>query len=155
MSHFRRLHNFTKTQLTPFTKRQYSKQLLNLSLRSLSTLNPFRITRNIHNHQHRSFANQTFTIYRWNPTSGTAPAEIPYEVDVSNCPMILDVLIKIKDTHDPSLSFRRSCREGICGSCAMNIDGTNVKYNEHTHTHIYHSLPFVRGLPSDLIHSYD
>lgn len=37
--------------------------------------------------------------------------------------MFLDALIKIKDTIDPTLSFRRSCREGICGSCAMNMDG--------------------------------
>ena len=40
-------------------------------------------------------------------------------------PMVLDNLIYIKNFMDPSLGFRRSCREGICGSCAMNIDGKN------------------------------
>ena len=41
-------------------------------------------------------------------------------------PMVRDALIKIKNEQDPTLTFRRSCREGICGSCAMNIDGTNT-----------------------------
>jgi len=41
-------------------------------------------------------------------------------------PMVLDALIKIKNEIDSSLTFRRSCREGVCGSCAMNIDGTNT-----------------------------
>src|SRR4030095_5746497 len=50
-----------------------------------------------------------------------------YEVDMATCgPMVLDALIKIKNEIDPTLTFRRSCREGICGSCAMNIDGTNT-----------------------------
>merc|ERR1711959_859560 len=50
-----------------------------------------------------------------------------YEIDVNKCgPMMLDVLLKIKDEQDTSLSFRRSCREGICGSCAMNINGRNT-----------------------------
>ncbi|XP_028981891.1 succinate dehydrogenase [ubiquinone] iron-sulfur subunit, mitochondrial isoform X2 [Diachasma alloeum] len=50
-----------------------------------------------------------------------------YSVDLSSCgPMVLDALIKIKNEIDPSLTFRRSCREGICGSCAMNIGGTNT-----------------------------
>jgi succinate dehydrogenase (ubiquinone) iron-sulfur subunit len=40
--------------------------------------------------------------------------------------MVLDALIKIKNEQDPTLTFRRSCREGICGSCAMNINGTNT-----------------------------
>merc|ERR1719164_366580 len=41
-------------------------------------------------------------------------------------PMVLDALIKVKNELDSTLSFRRSCREGICGSCAMNIDGSNT-----------------------------
>ena len=50
-----------------------------------------------------------------------------YEVDLNTCgPMILDALIKIKNEIDPTLTFRRSCREGICGSCSMNIGGTNT-----------------------------
>uniref|UniRef100_A0A182V349 Succinate dehydrogenase [ubiquinone] iron-sulfur subunit, mitochondrial n=2 Tax=gambiae species complex TaxID=44542 RepID=A0A182V349_ANOME len=69
-----------------------------------------------------------FQIYRWNPDK---PEEKPYnqtyEVDLSACgPMVLDALIKIKNEMDPTLTFRRSCREGICGSCAMNIGGTNT-----------------------------
>src|SRR5688572_33332245 len=50
-----------------------------------------------------------------------------YEVDMATCgPMVLDALIKIKNEIDPTLTFRRSCREGICGSCSMNIDGANT-----------------------------
>ena len=50
-----------------------------------------------------------------------------YEVDLNDCgPMVLDALIKIKNEIDPTLTFRRSCREGICGSCAMTIDGANT-----------------------------
>jgi len=76
--------------------------------------------------QQKPAINQTFAIYRWTPDIDKSPEEVKYTVDVSDCPMILDVLIKIKNTIDPTLSFRRSCREGICGSCAMNIDGSNT-----------------------------
>ena len=65
-------------------------------------------------------------IYRWNPNDGENPRLDTYFVDPEDCgPMVLDALIKIKDEIDPTLTFRRSCREGICGSCAMNIDGRN------------------------------
>ena len=69
-----------------------------------------------------------FQIYRWNPDK---PEQKPfiqtYEVDLKQCgPMVLDALIKIKNEMDPTLTFRRSCREGICGSCAMCIGGTNT-----------------------------
>jgi len=68
-----------------------------------------------------------FKIYRWNPDDGKNPQVDTYYVDLDNCgPMILDGLIKIKNDIDPTLTFRRSCREGICGSCSMNIDGTNT-----------------------------
>ncbi|GLC41096.1 hypothetical protein PLESTB_000943300 [Pleodorina starrii] len=68
-----------------------------------------------------------FQIYRWNPDSDEKPKYVSYQVDINNCgPMMLDVLLKIKDEQDQTLSLRRSCREGICGSCAMNIDGTNT-----------------------------
>ena len=68
-----------------------------------------------------------FKIYRWNPDDGANPRTDTYQVDLDACgPMVLDALIKIKNEIDPSLTFRRSCREGICGSCAMNIDGTNT-----------------------------
>ena len=68
-----------------------------------------------------------FKVYRWNPDDGANPRTDTYQVDLDDCgPMVLDALIKIKNEIDPSLTFRRSCREGICGSCAMNIDGTNT-----------------------------
>jgi len=68
-----------------------------------------------------------FQIYRWDPEGEENPSIDTYEVDIDNCgPMVLDALIKIKDEMDSTLTFRRSCREGICGSCAMNIDGTNT-----------------------------
>src|SRR5262245_39494266 len=68
-----------------------------------------------------------FQIYRYDPTTGENPRVDTYDVDMDNCaPMVLDALIKIKNEIDATLSFRRSCREGICGSCAMNIDGTNA-----------------------------
>lgn len=69
-----------------------------------------------------------FAIYRWNPDQpGDKPKMQEYEVDLNQCgPMVLDALIKIKNEMDPTLTFRRSCREGICGSCAMNIGGVNT-----------------------------
>jgi succinate dehydrogenase / fumarate reductase iron-sulfur subunit len=70
---------------------------------------------------------KTFKIYRWDPDEGGNPRLDRYEVDLATCgPMVLDALIKIKDEVDSTLTFRRSCREGVCGSCAMNIDGTNT-----------------------------
>ena len=70
---------------------------------------------------------KTFRIYRFDPESGEKPRIDTYEVDTGKCgPMVLDALLKIKNEVDSSLTFRRSCREGICGSCAMNIDGTNT-----------------------------
>lgn len=67
-----------------------------------------------------------FRIYRWDPDTGANPRIDTYFVDRDDCgPMVLDAIIWIKNKVDPSLTFRRSCREGICGSCAMNIDGTN------------------------------
>mmetsp|Transcript_3236 Transcript_3236/g.9510 ORF Transcript_3236/g.9510 Transcript_3236/m.9510 type:complete len:274 (-) Transcript_3236:75-896(-) len=69
-----------------------------------------------------------FKIYRWDPeVPGQKPYTSTYPVDLNECgPMVLDALIKIKAEQDPGLTFRRSCREGICGSCAMNINGTNT-----------------------------
>ena len=69
---------------------------------------------------------RTFHVYRWNPDDGGNPRMDTYKVDLDSCgPMVLDAIIKIKNEIDPTLTFRRSCREGICGSCAMNIDGKN------------------------------
>lgn len=68
-----------------------------------------------------------FRIYRYDPDSGDNPRVDTYEIDLDKCgPMVLDAIIKIKNELDAGLTFRRSCREGICGSCAMNIDGTNT-----------------------------
>jgi succinate dehydrogenase / fumarate reductase iron-sulfur subunit len=70
---------------------------------------------------------RSFKVYRYDPDSGDRPRVDTYEVDLNSCgPMVLDALIKIKNEIDPTLTFRRSCREGICGSCAMNIDGVNT-----------------------------
>ena len=70
---------------------------------------------------------RTFKVYRYNPDTKDNPTIDTYHVDMEQCgPMILDALIYIKDQIDPTLTFRRSCREGICGSCAMNIDGVNT-----------------------------
>ena len=68
-----------------------------------------------------------FRVYRYDPEADGNPRYDTFAVDLDECgPMVLDALIKIKATQDPSLTFRRSCREGICGSCSMNIDGTNT-----------------------------
>ncbi|XP_046412891.1 succinate dehydrogenase [ubiquinone] iron-sulfur subunit, mitochondrial [Neodiprion pinetum] len=108
---------------------------------------------------------KTFSIYRWNPDK---PDEKPdmqdYKVDLNSCgPMVLDALIKIKNEVDPTLTFRRSCREGICGSCAMNIGGTNtlaciskIDTNLSKRTKIY-PLPHmyvVKDLVPDMNHFY-
>jgi succinate dehydrogenase / fumarate reductase iron-sulfur subunit len=70
---------------------------------------------------------KAFKVYRWDPDSGENPHLDTYHLDLGDCgPMVLDALIKIKDEVDATLTFRRSCREGVCGSCAMNIDGTNT-----------------------------
>ncbi|MEP4378734.1 MAG: succinate dehydrogenase iron-sulfur subunit [Alphaproteobacteria bacterium] len=70
---------------------------------------------------------KAFKIYRWSPDSGDNPRVDTYHLDLDDCgPMVLDALIKIKNEVDPTLTFRRSCREGVCGSCAMNIDGGNT-----------------------------
>ena len=104
-----------------------------------------------------------FKIYRWSPDDGKNPRTDTYEVDLDACgPMVLDALIKIKNEIDPTLTFRRSCREGICGSCAMNIDGGNtlaclkpieavkgaVKISPLPH------MPVVKDLVPDLSQAY-
>jgi len=104
-----------------------------------------------------------FAIYRYTPDSGENPRLDTYQVDMDNCgPMVLDALIKIKNELDSTLTFRRSCREGICGSCAMNIDGLNtlaclkpVEDIEGT-VKIYPlpSLPVVKDLVPDLTNFY-
>lgn len=70
---------------------------------------------------------RTVQVYRWSPDDDKNPRYDTYDLDMDECgPMVLDALIKIKNEVDSTLTFRRSCREGICGSCSMNIDGTNT-----------------------------
>jgi len=106
-----------------------------------------------------------FRIYRWNPDEpATPPALQSYTIDLNQCgPMVLDALIKIKNEVDPTLTFRRSCREGICGSCAMNINGQNtlaclcrIDKTQSKDTKIY-PLPhmyIVKDLVPDLTYFY-
>ena len=106
---------------------------------------------------------KTFRVYRWDPEDGENPRWDDYEIDLDQCgPMVLDALLYIKNNIDASLTLRRSCREGICGSCAMNIDGTNtlacikgidevkgdVKVAPLPH------MPVVKDLVPDLNHAY-
>ena len=106
---------------------------------------------------------RAFKIYRFDPESGENPRVDTYEVDMASCgPMVLDALIKIKNEIDPTLTFRRSCREGICGSCAMNIDGLNTlactRANEDIKGTIkIYPLPHmsvVKDLVPDMTHFY-
>ena len=80
-------------------------------------------------HQHAASGGsriKQFTVYRYDPDSGQNPRYDKFSIDLDACgPMVLDALIKMKAEFDPTLTFRRSCREGICGSCSMNINGRN------------------------------
>jgi len=70
---------------------------------------------------------KSFQVYRWDPDEDETPRIDSFEIDLDSCgPMVLDALIKIKNEVDSSVTFRRSCREGVCGSCAMNVDSTNT-----------------------------
>jgi succinate dehydrogenase / fumarate reductase iron-sulfur subunit len=104
-----------------------------------------------------------FVVYRYNPDSGENPCMDTYEVDMSSCgPMVLDALIKIKNEIDPSLTFRRSCREGICGSCAMNIDGSNTlactvtadSVNGDVKIYPLPHMPVIKDLVPDMTNFY-
>ena len=106
---------------------------------------------------------KVFKIYRWNPENGASPKLDSFELDLDNCGlMVLDALIKIKNEIDPSLTFRRSCREGICGSCAMNINGTNTlaciqpieEISSSVKVYPLPHLPVVKDLVPDLTHFY-
>jgi succinate dehydrogenase / fumarate reductase iron-sulfur subunit len=106
---------------------------------------------------------KTFKVYRWNPDDGKTPTVDSYQVDLDKCgPMVLDALIKIKNDIDPTLTFRRSCREGVCGSCAMNIDGTNTlactKYISEVEKEVkvypLPHMPVVKDLVPDLNQAY-
>src|ERR1700759_613130 len=104
---------------------------------------------------------RNFKIYRWNPDDGHNPRLDTYQVDLDACgPMVLDALIKIKNEIDTTLAFRRSCREGICGSCAMNIDGTNTlaclkaieDIEDAVRIYPLPHMPVIKDLVPDLTH---
>jgi succinate dehydrogenase / fumarate reductase iron-sulfur subunit len=104
-----------------------------------------------------------FKVYRWNPDDGRNPRVDTFEVDLDDCgPMVLDALIKIKGEADSTLTFRRSCREGVCGSCAMNIDGTNTlactkfigEVAGEVKVYPLPHMPVVKDLVPDLTQAY-
>ena len=104
-----------------------------------------------------------FKIYRYDPDLGENPRYDTFEIDLDACgPMVLDALFKIKNEIDPTLTFRRSCREGICGSCAFNIDGKNTLACTTRITDIdgdvriypLPHMPVVKDLVPDLTHFY-
>src|SRR5713101_428834 len=106
---------------------------------------------------------KTFKVYRWTPDDGQKPRVDTYEVDLDTCgPMVLDALIKIKNEADQTLAFRRSCREGVCGSCAMNIDGANTlactksidDIPDDVRVYPLPHLEVVKDLVPDLTHFY-
>ena len=106
---------------------------------------------------------RTFKVYRWDPDDDANPRADVYEIDMDSCgPMVLDALIKIKNEVDATLTFRRSCREGICGSCAMNIDGRNTlactkaisEIKGEVKIYPLPHMPVVKDLVPDLTHFY-
>ena len=107
---------------------------------------------------------KTFRVYRYEPEGDENPRWDTYDVDVDACgPMVLDVLIHIKSTVDPTLAFRRSCREGVCGSCAMNIGGRNTLACTHGWEEVpgkdvqispLPSMPVIKDLIPDLTMFY-
>ncbi len=103
-------------------------------------------------------------IYRFNPENGAKPYQQDYKIELSKCgPMVLDALIKIKKDIDSTLTFRRSCREGICGSCAMNINGVNTlaclthipKDNKELVINPLPHMYVIKDLVPDMTHFYD
>ena len=106
---------------------------------------------------------KTLWIYRWNPDDQENPRIDVYTIDTKDGgPMVLDAIIHIKNTIDPTLTFRRSCREGICGSCAMNIDGVNTlaciqgieDITQHIRIYPLPHMPVIKDLVADLTHFY-
>jgi succinate dehydrogenase / fumarate reductase iron-sulfur subunit len=106
---------------------------------------------------------RTFRIYRWSPDDAENPRIDTFEVDTAACgPMMLDALLKIKNEVDPTLTLRRSCREGVCGSCAMNINGVNwlacttpiADCTGDIKIYPLPSMPVVRDLVTDMTHFY-
>ncbi|CAN5289972.1 succinate dehydrogenase iron-sulfur subunit [soil metagenome] len=92
---------------------------------------------------------RAFKVYRYDPEDGRNPRWDTYDVDLDACgPMVLDALLYIKNSIDPTLAFRRSCREGVCGSCAMNIGGRNTLACTHGHADTPGKAVQIAPLPS-------
>ena len=92
---------------------------------------------NYHKDKTNSSNLKKINIYRWEPSNDQNPRIDTFEVDMNNCgPKVLDILFKIKNEIDSSLTFRRSCAHGVCGSCAMNVDGVNTLSCIKSHTDI-------------------
>jgi succinate dehydrogenase / fumarate reductase, iron-sulfur subunit len=116
-------------------------------------------------HKARSGAGEirTFKVYRFDPNSGENPRIDTFEIETKSCgPMVLDGLIQIKSAVDASVTFRRSCREGICGSCAMNINGVNrlacttamADMGNTISVYPLPAMPVVKDLVPDLTNFY-
>ncbi|NNC23033.1 succinate dehydrogenase iron-sulfur subunit [Salinisphaera sp. USBA-960] len=133
-------------------------------------MSKFRLPQNSRISKGRVFAapadatnTKTFRIYRFEPESGENPRVDRFTIDLDRCgPMVLDAVIKIKNEYDATLAFRRSCREGVCGSCAFNIDGKNTLACTTRITDIdgdvaiypLPHMPVVKDLIPDLTHFY-
>src|ERR1044072_47010 len=105
-----------------------------------------------------------YRIYRWSPDDDETPVMDTYFVDMDDCgPMVLDALLWIKNKVDPTLTLRRSCREGICGSCSMNIAGANTlactkgmdEIPAHVSVYPLPHMPVIKDLVPDLSTFYE
>jgi succinate dehydrogenase (ubiquinone) iron-sulfur subunit len=147
-----------KTQISSFSSlsSQLTPQVGNFSTTATPLTTPKRSM---------AVTSKTFKIYRFNPETGEKPKLQSYDINLNECgPMLLDALIKIKNEQDSTVTFRRSCREGICGSCAMNIDGKNglacltrIPVEDSKSVSIYPlpHMPVVRDLVPDLTRFYE
>ena len=106
---------------------------------------------------------KTVRVYRWDPDTGENPRVDTFDIDLDSCgPMVLDAIVKIKNEVDQTLTFRRSCREGICGSCAMNINGINTlacttaisDIEGEIKIYPLPHMPVVKDLVPDMTHFY-
>lgn len=106
---------------------------------------------------------KTFVVYRYDGENGKNPRTDTYHINLDECgPMVLDALNKIKDEIDSTLTFRRSCREGICGSCSMNVNGRNTlactksidDFKGTVKIYPLPHMPVIKDLVTDLSHFY-
>ncbi len=138
----------------------------------LKTMVAFRLPENSRIHKGKQWIDHTLTgnektyevtVYRYNPEGGENPRYDTFILNAEKCgPMVLDALIYIKDHIDTTLTFRRSCREGVCGSCAMNVCGTNTlacthfisTYKGKLHITPLPHMPVIKDLVPDLREAY-